>query len=75
MYSPKIREDLVSRLYQLAKQQGKTMTAVVNAMIEKQLVQDNATASAEILCVSEKTTNGYMSSQPKKRSRGANLNA
>ena len=75
MYSPKIREDLIARLYRLAKYQGKTMTAVVNAMIEKQLAHDNTTASAEVLCVSEKTANSYMSSQPKKRSRGANLNA
>jgi hypothetical protein len=34
MYSPKIREDLVPRIYQEAKKSGVKMTVWVNAAIE-----------------------------------------
>jgi hypothetical protein len=34
MYSPKIREDLVPRIYQEAKKSGVKMTVWVNAVIE-----------------------------------------
>jgi hypothetical protein len=34
MYSPKIREDLVPRIYQEAKKAGVKMTVWVNAVIE-----------------------------------------
>ena len=34
MYSPKIREDLVPRIYQQAKKSGVKMTVWVNAVIE-----------------------------------------
>ena len=34
MYSPKIREDLVRRLYQLAKRKGVSMTRLVNLYLE-----------------------------------------
>lgn len=37
MYSPKIREDLIPILYQLAKQQGKPMTEVVDEILREKL--------------------------------------
>ena len=44
MYSPKIDEELIPILYKLAKQEGKTMTRLVDellrAEIEKRNVQD-----------------------------------
>ena len=44
MYSPKIDEELIPILYKLAKQEGKTMTRLVDeilrAEIERRNVQD-----------------------------------
>ena len=37
MYSPKIREDLIPILYRLAKKQGQSMTAVVDAILREKL--------------------------------------
>jgi len=37
MYSPKIREDLVRRLYQEAKKREMPMTELVNEIIEEEL--------------------------------------
>ena len=37
MYSPKIREDLVIRLYFIRKSRGIPMTRLVNELIENQL--------------------------------------
>jgi hypothetical protein len=37
MYSPKIKEDLIPILYQLAKKQGKPMTEVVDAILREKL--------------------------------------
>ena len=37
MYQPKIQEDLTQRLYCLAKSWGVSMTALVNALLEKAL--------------------------------------
>jgi hypothetical protein len=37
MYSPKIREDLIPRIYQEAKRQGLRMTKWVNGVIERAL--------------------------------------
>ena len=33
MYSPKIKEDLIPILYKLAKQEVKTMTALIDQML------------------------------------------
>jgi hypothetical protein len=37
MYTPKIREDLIPRLYRLAKSRQTTMTTLVNDMLRKAL--------------------------------------
>lgn len=37
MYSPKIKEELISSLYQLAKDQGVPMTKLVNDMLEREV--------------------------------------
>ena len=41
MYSPKIKEDLISILYKLAKQEGKPMTALIDEMIRAEIVKRN----------------------------------
>ncbi len=40
MYSPKISEEHIPKLYKIAKEQGKPMTKVVNEMIDKALKAD-----------------------------------
>ncbi len=40
MYSPKIREDLIPRLYRIAKQAGMPMTRWVNRLIETALREE-----------------------------------
>ena len=37
MYSPKIREDLIPKIYQVAKGKGLKMTALVNGILERVL--------------------------------------
>ncbi len=37
MYSPKIREDLIPRIFRKARAQGIHMTALVNGILEKAL--------------------------------------
>ena len=39
MYSPKINEDLIPVLYQLAKKEKKHMTALVDELLRKALKQ------------------------------------
>lgn len=39
MYSPKIREELVSRLYVMAKERKTPMTKLVNAILQTYLEQ------------------------------------
>ena len=37
MYSPKIKEELISTLYRIAKDQGVPMTRLVNDMLEREV--------------------------------------
>ena len=46
MYSPKIQEALVPVLYNLAKQEGKPMTALVNEMLRIEIAKRNVQAKA-----------------------------
>ena len=39
MYSPKVSEDLVPRLYKLAKEQKRPMTKVLDELIRDKLVE------------------------------------
>jgi len=39
MYSPKLREDLIPRLYKLAKEQKRPMTKVLDGLIRDKLVE------------------------------------
>ena len=39
MYSPKLREDLIPRLYKLAKEQKRPMTKVLDALIRDKLTE------------------------------------
>lgn len=39
MYSPKVSEDLVPRLYKLAKEQKRPMTKVLDGLIRDKLVE------------------------------------
>lgn len=41
MYSPKIREDIVVRLYTLARQKNVPMTTLVNTMLEHALKDEH----------------------------------
>jgi len=41
MYSPKIKEDLISILYKLAKQEGKPMTALIDEMLRAEIAKRN----------------------------------
>jgi hypothetical protein len=41
MYSPKIKEDLISILYKLAKQEGKPMTDLIDEMIRAEIAKRN----------------------------------
>lgn len=45
MYSPKIREDLIPRLYRLRQSMGVPMTKLVNQAIENYLQQAEAVAA------------------------------
>jgi hypothetical protein len=47
MYSPKIREDLVSRLYHAAKARGVPMTRLVNEALEEYLRRADGPGPAE----------------------------
>ena len=40
MYSPKIKEDLIPKIYQKAKAQGITMTNLVDKIIRNVLIDD-----------------------------------
>lgn len=39
MYSPKVKEELIPTLYQLAKKEKKPMTVLVNELIEESLTK------------------------------------
>ena len=41
MYSPKIKEDLISILYKLAKQEGEPMTALIDEMLRAEIAKRN----------------------------------
>lgn len=43
MYSPKISEELIPKLYRLAKCKGVKMTALVNEIIEKAINETEGT--------------------------------
>ncbi len=47
MYSPKIREDLIPKLYRLAKARKQPMTTLVNDLIEESLVGEEIPETAE----------------------------
>lgn len=47
MYSPKIREDLVERLYRIAKEKRIPMTALVNGYVEKALSNERYESNTE----------------------------
>jgi hypothetical protein len=40
MYSPKIREDLIPRIYRAAKEAGVAMTTWINQVLERALPQN-----------------------------------
>lgn len=40
MYSPKIREDLIPKLYKIAKKKGVPMTELVNGIIREALEKE-----------------------------------
>lgn len=52
MYSPKIREDLIPRLYRLAKARRIPMTRFVNGIVEKE-IQAIEQADQELVLVRE----------------------
>ena len=47
MYSPKIRDELIPKIYEIAKAKGIRMTTLVNEIIEKALGEMNNTPSDE----------------------------
>jgi len=49
MYSPKISEDLIPFIYQLAKQQGREMTQVVDKILRNELVPETPVPAGRIL--------------------------
>lgn len=49
MYSPKIREDLIPRIYRAAKAAGVAMTTWVNQLIEERLPEPVEINESEIL--------------------------
>ena len=59
MYQPKIRDDLIPRLYALAKAQGIPMTRLVNDM----LTQGIETREREALGISDPPADDYQQTQ------------
>lgn len=49
MYSPRIRDELIPRLYLIAKARGVRMTALVNGIIEKALHEMEDTTNKEVM--------------------------
>jgi hypothetical protein len=47
MYSPKIREDLIPRIYRAAKNVGVHMTTWVNEVLEKALAESEQSQNQE----------------------------
>jgi DNA-directed RNA polymerase subunit RPC12/RpoP len=60
MYSPKIKENLIPVIYKRAKEEGKSMTKVVNEILEDYLytIKHCQTCNAEIETEAENKT-GY----------------
>ena len=48
MYSPKIREELIHRLFQIRQKTGKSMTKQVNEAIRKYVVKFEQNESKEL---------------------------
>lgn len=61
MYAPKISDDLIHRLYHLAKARGIPMTHLVNELLENAL--DKIEGKAEV----NDPPSNYQPSNPKKR--------
>jgi hypothetical protein len=53
MYSPKIREDLIPKIYQMAKAKGIKMTTLVNQILEKVLNGGDEFGAKEIVSSSK----------------------
>ena len=49
MYSPKIREDLIPRIYRAAKAAGVHMTTWINQLIEEKLLEPVEISDEEIV--------------------------
>lgn len=49
MYSPRIRDELIPRLYLIAKARGVRMTILVNGIIEKDLHEMEDTTDKEAM--------------------------
>jgi len=49
MYSPKIREDLIPKIYRAAKAQKIRMTTLVNRVLEKALAEEDGIITKEEL--------------------------
>ena len=47
MYNPKIRDELIPKIYEIARAKGIRMTTLVNEIIEKALDEINNTPSNE----------------------------
>ena len=63
MYQPKIREDLIPRLYRLARARGIPMTALVSELVEAALQRIEEDAIAE--GVSELPAKDYKTPRPR----------
>ncbi len=63
MYQPKIRDDLIQRLYHLAKAQGMPMTRLVNQLLTEGIAQLAVDASA----INDPPAGDYTRRQRKRR--------
>ena len=63
-YSPQLRRDLVSRLYQRAKAEGMPMTRLANRLIDEALARLPAANSVAALRVAVETTTTPKSQAP-----------
>lgn len=60
MYSPKIQDDLIPRIYQVAKRAKVPMTRWVNQILERALVDQET--STDITIARQQVTNGEIPS-------------
>lgn len=58
MYNPKIREDLIPRIYQAAREAGVPMTRWVNHAVETALADPRQTGREEPVPIGGKETRG-----------------